>query len=157
MTTTTTTGTTPGDAAGRPGPQPMIQGRRRVVAQVGVYVFVLLPMVALVAAVPLAWEWGLLNWVDVVLAVVFFYFSGLGVTIGYHRYLTHSAFKAKRWLRILLSIAGSCAVQGPPTVWVADHRRHHAYSDREGDPVRHEAPCFRARVRDPCRCVVTAA
>jgi stearoyl-CoA desaturase (delta-9 desaturase) len=58
----------------------------------------------------------------------------LGVTVGFHRYFTHSAFKAQRWLRITLALVGSMAVQGPILHWVADHRRHHAFSDREGDP-----------------------
>jgi stearoyl-CoA desaturase (Delta-9 desaturase) len=115
------------------GPKPVIDGRRHGWSQFAVYTFVLVPMAALVAAVPFAWGWGL-SWVDVALAVVFFYISGLGVTIGYHRYFTHSSFKAKRWLRVLLAVCGSMAVQGPPIIWVADHRRHHAFSDRDGDP-----------------------
>ncbi|HVV25267.1 MAG TPA: acyl-CoA desaturase [Pseudonocardiaceae bacterium] len=115
------------------GPKPVIDGRRHGWSQFAVYVFVLVPMVALVAAIPFAWGWGL-NWVDVVLAVAFFYISGLGVTIGYHRHFTHSSFKAKRWLRVTLAVCGSMAVQGPPIIWVADHRRHHAFSDRDGDP-----------------------
>jgi stearoyl-CoA desaturase (delta-9 desaturase) len=56
------------------------------------------------------------------------------VTVGYHRYFTHGSFKAKRPLRIALALAGSLASQGSVVAWVADHRRHHAYSDREGDP-----------------------
>jgi stearoyl-CoA desaturase (delta-9 desaturase) len=115
------------------GPKPITDGRRDNWSHLAVYLFVFIPMAALVAAVPLAWGWGL-SWLDVVLAVVFFYISGLGVTIGYHRHFTHSSFKAKRWLRVLLAVAGSTAVQGPPIIWVADHRRHHAFSDREGDP-----------------------
>ncbi|HEX3790442.1 MAG TPA: acyl-CoA desaturase [Pseudonocardiaceae bacterium] len=115
------------------GPKPITVGRRDGWSQFAVYVFVILPMVALVAAVPLAWGWGL-SWLDVVLGVVFFYLSGLGVTIGYHRHFTHGSFKAKRWMRVGLAIAGSMALQGPPTIWVADHRRHHAFSDRDGDP-----------------------
>ena len=115
------------------GRKPVIDGRRHGWGQFAVYVFVLTPMVALIAAVPFAWGWGL-NWVDVVLAVAFFYLSGLGVTVGYHRHFTHSSFKARRWLRITLAVAGSMAVQGPPIIWVADHRRHHAFSDRDGDP-----------------------
>jgi len=117
----------------RSGPKPVISGRRNGWAQVAVYGFVVVPMIALVAAIPFAWGWGL-SWVDVALAVVFFYFSGLGVTIGYHRYFTHGSFKAKRWLRVTLAVAGSMGVQGPPIIWVADHRRHHAFSDRDGDP-----------------------
>jgi stearoyl-CoA desaturase (delta-9 desaturase) len=56
------------------------------------------------------------------------------VTVGFHRYFTHRAFKAKRGMRIALAIAGSMALQGPIMHWVADHRRHHAFSDRDGDP-----------------------
>jgi stearoyl-CoA desaturase (delta-9 desaturase) len=58
----------------------------------------------------------------------------LGISVGYHRYFTHRAFKAKRGLRIALAVAGGMAAQGPVTPWVADHRRHHAFSDRDGDP-----------------------
>ena len=115
------------------GPKPIIDGQRNLATRIGVYVFVLLPFAALVAAVPLAWGWGL-TWLDVALAVFFFYFSGLGVTIGYHRLFTHGSFKANRPLKITLAVMGSMAVQSPPITWVADHRRHHAFSDRDGDP-----------------------
>ena len=101
--------------------------------QITVGVFVFLPMLALAAAVPFAWGWGL-NWHDVVIAAVFYWISGLGITVGYHRYFTHSSFKAKTGLRVALAIAGSMAMQGPVVTWVADHRRHHKYSDKEGDP-----------------------
>jgi stearoyl-CoA desaturase (delta-9 desaturase) len=94
-------------------------------------VFVAVPMLALIAAIPLAWGWGL-GWHDIVLAVAFYYISGLGIAMGFHRYFTHSSFKAKTGLRVAL--AGSLAVEGPVLTWVADHRRHHKYSDREGDP-----------------------
>jgi stearoyl-CoA desaturase (delta-9 desaturase) len=60
--------------------------------------------------------------------------SGLGITVGFHRYFTHGSFKAKRWLRIALALAGSLAIEGNIIQWVADHRRHHAFSDQEGDP-----------------------
>jgi stearoyl-CoA desaturase (delta-9 desaturase) len=95
--------------------------------------FVVVPLAALVAAVPVAWGWGL-GWHDIVLALVFYAISGHGVTVGFHRYFTHGAFKAKRVLRVGLAVAGSLAIQGPILRWVADHRRHHAYSDRDGDP-----------------------
>ena len=95
--------------------------------------FVTVPLVALVAAIPLLWGWGL-GWHDVVIALVFYCVSGLGVTVGYHRYFTHGSFKAKTGLRVALAIAGSLAIEGPVITWVSDHRRHHKYSDREGDP-----------------------
>ncbi len=95
--------------------------------------FVTVPLVALVAAIPLLWGWGL-GWHDVVIALVFYWVSGLGVTVGYHRYFTHGSFKAKTGLRVALAIAGSLSIEGPVITWVSDHRRHHKYSDREGDP-----------------------
>ena len=95
--------------------------------------FIVVPLAALLAAVPIAWGWGL-GWVDVALAVLFYCASGLGVSVGFHRYLTHGAFKAGRFLRVSMAVLGSTAMQGPVIRWVADHRRHHAYSDKEGDP-----------------------
>ncbi|MFD1148409.1 acyl-CoA desaturase [Saccharothrix hoggarensis] len=132
MTSTLESRSTPQGPEDR-GPKPIIEGRRGHVEQFSVYVFVIVPFLALLAAVPLAWGWGL-GWVDVALFVAFYYLAGLGVTIGFHRYFTHGSFKANRALKIGLAIAGSMALQGPVIVWVADHRRHHAFSDREGDP-----------------------
>src|ERR687895_775032 len=99
-----------------------------------VAVFTGVPFLALFAAIPLAWGWGLLSWTDVLLAVPFYLISGIGVTVGFHRCFTHGSFKAKRPLKIALAVAGSLAIEGPVIRWVADHRRHHAFSDREGDP-----------------------
>ena len=113
--------------------RPVLAGRRGLAQHIGVYVFVTVPLLALVAAVPFAWGWGL-GWTDVVLAAVFYLVSGFGVTVGFHRYFTHGSFKANRPLRIALAVAGSFAMQGPVIKWVADHRRHHAFSDKEGDP-----------------------
>jgi stearoyl-CoA desaturase (Delta-9 desaturase) len=96
-------------------------------------VFVAVPLVALVAAIPLLWGWGL-GWHDVVIALIFYWVSGLGITVGYHRYFTHGSFKANTALRVALAVAGSLAIEGPVITWVSDHRRHHKYSDREGDP-----------------------
>jgi stearoyl-CoA desaturase (delta-9 desaturase) len=96
-------------------------------------VFVAVPLVALVAALPLAWGWGL-GWHDIVLAIAFYCICGLGVTMGLHRYFTHGSFKAVRGFKIALAIAGSLAIEKPVITWVADHRRHHKYSDKQGDP-----------------------
>ena len=96
-------------------------------------IFVGVPMLALIAAIPFAWGWGL-GWHDVVIAAVFYWITGLGITVGYHRYFTHGSFKAKTPLRVALAVAGTMAMQGPVLTWVSDHRRHHKYSDKEGDP-----------------------
>jgi stearoyl-CoA desaturase (delta-9 desaturase) len=113
--------------------KPVLDGRRPPGESALVYLFTLVPMLALVAAVPMTWGWGL-SWLDVGLAVGFYLLSGLGVTVGFHRYFTHRAFKANRVLRNGLAIAGSTALQGDVITWVADHRRHHAFSDKQGDP-----------------------
>jgi len=101
--------------------------------QVALFAFVLIPLLAVAAAVPVAWGWGI-GWRDVVISAVFYAVAGHGITVGFHRYLTHGSFKARRPLRIALAVAGSLAIEGPATRWVADHRRHHAFSDVEGDP-----------------------
>jgi stearoyl-CoA desaturase (delta-9 desaturase) len=93
----------------------------------------MLPVLALLAAVPMAWGWGL-SWLDVGMGAVLYVISGLGVTVGFHRYFTHRAFAANPVLRSALAIAGSLAQQGDVVTWVADHRRHHAFSDKVGDP-----------------------
>ncbi|HJQ47687.1 MAG TPA: acyl-CoA desaturase [Amycolatopsis sp.] len=113
--------------------KPLISHRRSAGQMIVLKAFLLIPFAALIAALPLAWGWGL-NWLDIVLAVVFYTLGTLGVTVGYHRYFTHGAFKAARPLRIALAIAGSMAVQGSVIFWVASHRRHHAFADRDGDP-----------------------
>jgi stearoyl-CoA desaturase (delta-9 desaturase) len=114
-------------------PKPILSGRRSGAEQYTVAVFVIIPFLALLAAVPFAWGWGL-GWADVGIAAGFYVVSALGVTVGYHRYFTHGSFKAQRPLRIALAVAGSLASQGSVVAWVADHRRHHAFSDRDGDP-----------------------
>jgi stearoyl-CoA desaturase (delta-9 desaturase) len=113
--------------------KPIVSGTTSLPEHVTVKLFVLTPIVALAVAVPFAWGWGL-SWLDIGIGVVFFAVSGLGVTAGYHRLFTHGSFKANRPLRIALAIAGNMSAQGPVTSWVADHRRHHAFSDRVGDP-----------------------
>ncbi len=113
--------------------EPMFDGTKSTTEMSLVKVFAVVPLLALIAAVPIAWGWGL-NWTDIALAVSFYVVTGLGVTVGFHRYFTHRAFKAKRGLRVALAVVGSMAMQGPVIGWVADHRRHHAYADREGDP-----------------------
>jgi stearoyl-CoA desaturase (Delta-9 desaturase) len=69
----------------------------------------------------------------VVFAIVYV-LTGLGVTVGFHRHLTHRSFATGRVMRGILAGLGSAAIEGPVISWVADHRKHHAYSDEQGDP-----------------------
>jgi stearoyl-CoA desaturase (delta-9 desaturase) len=75
-----------------------------------------------------------LHWRDVLIFLILYVPTGLGITVGFHRLLTHRSFKTSPWLRGLLGALGTMAVEGPVISWVADHRKHHAYSDRLGDP-----------------------
>jgi stearoyl-CoA desaturase (delta-9 desaturase) len=128
---TTTVG--PSRTASSTAPDTTEVEHKRTGEQVALALFIAVPFIALVAAIPVAWGWGL-GWHDVVIAVVMYAISGHGVTVGYHRHFTHGSFKAKRGLKVALAVAGSLAIEGPVVRWVADHRRHHAFSDREGDP-----------------------
>jgi stearoyl-CoA desaturase (Delta-9 desaturase) len=82
------------------------------------------------------WQaWGhALRATDVAIFAVMYVATALGVTVGFHRLFTHRSFKAGRPVRVLLAVLGSAAVEGPVISWVADHRKHHAFSDRDGDP-----------------------
>jgi stearoyl-CoA desaturase (delta-9 desaturase) len=75
-----------------------------------------------------------LHWRDIAIFLIMYVPTGLGITVGFHRLLTHRSFKTSPWLRGVLAVLGTMAVEGPVISWVADHRKHHAYSDRFGDP-----------------------
>ena len=75
-----------------------------------------------------------LGWSDIAVFAVMYVATGLGVTVGFHRLFTHRSFSTTRPIRAALAILGSAAIEGPVISWVADHRKHHAFSDREGDP-----------------------
>src|SRR5919204_1144689 len=79
------------------------------------------------------WE-RLLGWSDLLVFAIMYVVTGLGVTVGFHRLFTHRAFKTTRTVRAVLAVLGSAAIEGPVISWVADHRKHHAFSDRPGDP-----------------------
>jgi stearoyl-CoA desaturase (Delta-9 desaturase) len=114
-------------------PEPLTLGARPAGNEVMVKVFVVVPFLALLGAMPFAWGWGL-TVVDGALAAAFYLVTLTGITVGYHRHFTHRSFKATRPVRITLAALGSMALQGPVISWVADHRRHHAFTDKEGDP-----------------------
>jgi stearoyl-CoA desaturase (Delta-9 desaturase) len=96
-------------------------------------VFIVVPFLAVAVAIPVAWG-GWLGWSDLLIMGLMYWVSGHGVTVGFHRLFTHKSFKPNRAVKIVLAIAGSMAIQGPVVRWVADHRKHHKFSDRDGDP-----------------------
>ena len=79
--------------------------------------------------------WGVaISWLDIVLFLLLYSASALGNSVGFHRLFTHRSFETTKWLRATFAILGSLAMQGPVTQWVTDHRKHHALSDKDGDP-----------------------
>ncbi|MFI6736623.1 acyl-CoA desaturase [Nonomuraea sp. NPDC050451] len=117
-----------------PTPKPEFEPEPRSKAELVTFSLVVgLPLIAIATAVPFAWGWGL-GWTDIAISFVFYVVSGLGVTVGLHRYFTHGSFKAKRPLKIALGIAGSLSLEMSVLDWVATHRKHHKFSDKEGDP-----------------------
>jgi stearoyl-CoA desaturase (delta-9 desaturase) len=96
-------------------------------------VVTIVPLLGLGFAAWQAWQ-GILHASDLIVFGILYLATALGITVGFHRLLTHRSFKTTAPLRALLAILGSAAIEGPVIAWVADHRKHHAFSDRPGDP-----------------------
>jgi stearoyl-CoA desaturase (delta-9 desaturase) len=94
---------------------------------------VILPLLAFFAAIVLLWN-RIVGWHDLLLLGVLYVLTALGVTVGFHRMLTHRAFQTSKTLERIFAVLGSLAVQGSVIQWVSDHRKHHAHTDEEGDP-----------------------
>ena len=119
--------------AAPPGVEDVQPVAHETVDRIATGTITVLPFIALGIVGWQVWN-DLLHWSDVAVFLIMYVITGLGVTVGFHRHLTHRSFKAKRWVRGGLAIMGSMAIEGPVTAWVADHRKHHAFSDKEGDP-----------------------
>jgi stearoyl-CoA desaturase (delta-9 desaturase) len=91
------------------------------------------PLVGLIAAIVLLWNRAI-GPLELGLLIGLYVLTALGVTLGYHRMFTHRAFESSRAFRAIVAICGSMAVQGSVITWVADHRKHHTFTDQEGDP-----------------------
>jgi len=94
---------------------------------------VVIPFVATLAAIVLLWN----SWVtaaDLIIAAAMYLLTAIGITVGFHRLLTHRSFQTSKPIEYTFAVLGSMAVQGPVISWVADHRKHHAHTDEEGDP-----------------------
>ncbi len=94
---------------------------------------VVLPFAATIAAAALFWN-RLVSPADLAIAAVLYLLTAVGITVGFHRLLTHRSFQTSKPVEYLFAVLGSMAVQGPVISWVADHRKHHAHTDKEGDP-----------------------
>jgi stearoyl-CoA desaturase (delta-9 desaturase) len=101
--------------------------------RIGNLIGVVLPPLGVLVAVILLWN-TVVGWTDVAVMAVMYVLTGLGITVGFHRLFTHRAFQTYAAVRGAFAILGSMAVEGRPIKWVADHRKHHAFADEEGDP-----------------------
>ena len=110
-----------------------VRERTSRASQIVTVIAVGVPPLGLISAAGLLWGVAL-SWVDVGLFLVLYLAAALGNSVGFHRLFTHRSFETTKWLRATFAILGSMAMQGPVTQWVTDHRKHHALSDREGDP-----------------------
>jgi stearoyl-CoA desaturase (Delta-9 desaturase) len=105
----------------------------RVVYKTTILLVVLIPLLATVLALRLLWQ-HVVHTPDLILLAVMYALVAVGVTVGYHRMLTHRSFRAHPVVKLLLLILGSMAFEGPAIQWAATHTKHHARADREGDP-----------------------
>ena len=95
---------------------------------------VTVPFAGLIVGVVLLWNTPWVGWTDLAILAGMYVLTCLGVTVGFHRLLTHRSFQTHKPTEYALAALGSVAVQGPVMTWVADHRKHHAHTDKEGDP-----------------------
>jgi stearoyl-CoA desaturase (delta-9 desaturase) len=105
-----------------------------VVDRLGSAVITAAPPIMVVIGMYFGWLGDVLNWRDLLILMVTYVGVGTGVTVGFHRLLTHRSFKCHRWLRAGFAALGSAAAEGPVIDWVATHRKHHQFSDEHGDP-----------------------
>ena len=94
---------------------------------------VVLPFVGTLVAIVMLWNRAV-DLTDLIVLVVMYMVTAVGITVGFHRLLTHRAFASYPWVERTFAVLGSLSVQGSVMDWVADHRKHHAHTDREGDP-----------------------
>src|SRR5437588_5569172 len=110
-----------------------VRPRTSRISQVVTIVAVVVPPLGVASAMGLLWGVAF-HWVDVIVLVACYAICAFGITIGFHRYFSHKSFEARTPVKAALAVLGSMTVQGPLTQWVTDHRKHHAFSDAEGDP-----------------------
>jgi stearoyl-CoA desaturase (delta-9 desaturase) len=105
-----------------------------LVDRLGSAVVTAAPPILLVVGMVFGWVGNVLEWHDIVILVLCYMGVGSGITVGFHRLLTHRSFKTHRLTRAVFAALGSAAAEGPVVDWVATHRKHHQFSDVDGDP-----------------------
>ncbi|NTU80004.1 MAG: acyl-CoA desaturase [Chloroflexales bacterium] len=116
-----------------PAVQPQLKLEKSLSEKIVVLLIVIIPFLGTLYAMMMLWNrW--VGWLDVSLMLMLYIISGMGITVGFHRMLTHKSFETKPWLKRLLLIAGTLAVEGDAMTWASTHIQHHAHSDGDDDP-----------------------
>lgn len=110
-----------------------VRERTTFVSQLAGVLAVVVPPLGVLSAMGVLWGVAF-RWVDLIVLLVFYVITGLGITAGWHRLFSHKSYSTSRAMTAFWAIAGALAIQGPLTQWVTDHRKHHALSDKDGDP-----------------------
>jgi stearoyl-CoA desaturase (delta-9 desaturase) len=121
------------EAAARPTPSDVEPVENELIVRTITGLVTVVPVLALALVAWQLWDVALRP-SDLIVFGIMYVSTGLGVTAGFHRLFTHRSYKAARGVRLVLGILGSAAIEGPLVAWVADHRKHHAFSDQPGDP-----------------------
>ena len=101
---------------------------------IAMLIAVVFPFIGFIAVIAMSWAYGFMGWTWLSMLIGGWILTGLGITVGFHRLLTHRSFETYPWIRGLFAALGAMAIEGSPLVWTAVHRRHHEKSDHEGDP-----------------------
>jgi stearoyl-CoA desaturase (Delta-9 desaturase) len=117
----------------------------KIIQKATVLIVVIVPLVATLLAIKLLWDRAV-HWPDLVLLAVMYSLVALGVTVGFHRMLTHRSFQPHPVVKFVFLVLGSMAFEGPALDWAAIHVKHHASSDKEGDPHSPVEGFFHAHV-----------
>jgi stearoyl-CoA desaturase (delta-9 desaturase) len=120
-------------SADRPTPDGLEEVSHEGLAKAAVILFTVVPFLGVGVAAWHAWN-GVLSWPDLIAFAALYAVTVVGITVGYHRLFTHRSFRAPSAVRGALAVMGSMAVEGSVIAWAANHRKHHAFADREGDP-----------------------
>ncbi len=123
----------PSPTAGDAGPAAHAGGTHGRAHQITNFLAMVLPFAAFLAAAALLWG-SLFTWVDLAALVAAYVATIIGITVGFHRLLTHRSFETYPAVRYTLAVLGTFAIEGSVLKWVADHRKHHNFTDEEGDP-----------------------
>lgn len=101
--------------------------------RIATMIAIVVPLAAVLVTPLYVWEWGF-RWTDLAVLVGMYVLTALGVTIGFHRLFVHRSFETYLWVKVVLAVMGSMALQGPLLRWVGLHRWHHQHSDTPEDP-----------------------